>query len=65
MSVTAWKQWILNFIHNRPADDDWVEILIDFLGLWPVWGSVITLVVSAFIFTIICCELDMRRSIEE
>lgn len=53
MSFTAWKQWFFDFIHNRPADDDWVEILIDFLGLWPVWGSIWTVIFGLFLFFLI------------
>lgn len=62
MSVAVWKQWLVDFIHNRPEDDDWVEILIDFLGLWPVWMTIWILLIGVFIYTCVTLERESNRS---
>jgi len=65
MSFTAWKQWFCAFIHNRPADDDWSEIMLDLLGLWPVWGTIAALMIAALLLIVIRCDRDLRRPIEK
>jgi hypothetical protein len=63
MSVSAWKQWLYDFIHNRPSDDDWVEILIDFTCLWPVTISIWVFLLGGFAISLFCLDRKMKKEL--
>jgi hypothetical protein len=64
--MSAWKQWWNCLWNNRPADDDWIEWLIDFTGFLPIQISI--LVLTAVGFAAYCLILDwwyMKRPLKD
>ena len=64
--MSAWKQWWNCLWHNRPADDDWIEWLIDFTGFLPIQIAILVLTTVGFVAY--CLILDwwyMKRPLQD